>query len=77
MFEFIHINLGTHCCKLIMQCEANVLNINKRGNINRYSPFSLSLHTAHFTAMLSISTKAPLGSCLTAKAERAGNAPLK
>ena len=30
-----------------------------------------------FTAMLSISTKAPLGSCFTAKAERAGKAPLK
>ena len=29
------------------------------------------------TAMLSISTSAPLGSCFTAKAERAGKAPLK
>ena len=29
------------------------------------------------TAMLSISTNAPLGNCFTANAERAGKAPLK
>ena len=48
--------------------------LNKGGGL-KAPPFSF--HTFHFTAIHSISTKAPLGNVLTATAERAGKGDWK